>query len=188
MSEFIRKIKPTITTIFMVPTMKINSEDMTNNEFLNGYIKEKIENNEYEDCIYILFKPSNLDMFRAFIEKEYERTKQIITDYDIPGGFVIVVYKLDKDFKEDFDLVRKGKYSKTSDKFKNLFPKIKRIIINGLYRDELSLQTRIFKKTTDLKEFWETEFNMTFDEEQEVWHGFIEENETLTKEKLKEYE
>ena len=59
---------------------------------------------------------------------------------------------------------------------------------NGLHKDEISLQYRIFNKTEDLVKFWEEKFDVTFGYDQELWRGFSEEEETLTEEKLKEYE
>ena len=36
---------------------------------------------------------------------EYERTKDIIEDYDYEDGYVVVVYKLNMEFKEDFNTI-----------------------------------------------------------------------------------
>ena len=79
-----------------------------------------------------------------------------------------------------------GTISKTSKKFQDLFPKAVKIIVDGLHRDELSLQIRIFKKTEDLVEFWEEKLGVNFDEEQEVWEGWDNDNEILSINKLKE--
>jgi hypothetical protein len=67
-----------------------------------------------------------------------------------------------------------------------MFPKIIKIKKNGLHKDEISLQYRIFNKTEDLKKFWEEKLGVEFDDSMEVWQGFIEENETLFIDKLKE--
>jgi hypothetical protein len=80
-----------------------------------------------------------------------------------------------------------GKYSKTSREFQAMFPKIIKIKKNGLHKDEISLQYRIFNKTEDLKKFWEEKLGVEFDDSMEVWQGFIEENETLDINKLKEH-
>jgi hypothetical protein len=58
---------------------------------------------------------------------------------------------------------------------------------NGLQKDEISLQYRVFNKTEDLIKFWEEKLGVEFDDDQEVWHAFIEENEILNIEKLKEH-
>lgn len=181
-------IKKTITSIFMVPTLKIEKGALLNNGFINGYIKDVVKDLEYKNSIYLLFKPENLDKFREFLDKEYERTKAVVDDYDYPGGFVVVVYKLDDKFKKDFELIKQGKYSKTSAKFQALFPKVVKVKLGGLQRDEISLQYRVFNKTQDLIQFWEDRLGVMFEDDQEIWYAFEEENETLDSEKLKQHE
>jgi hypothetical protein len=171
----------------MVPTIKTPKNSLRNNGFINAYLKDNISDTNYKDCIYILFKPKNIDLFKDFLDSEYERTKQIVEDYDYEGGFVVVVYSLDKKFKEDFKLIKKGMYSKTSKSFQKSFPKVIKLMKNGLHRDELSLQYRIFNKTPDLIEYWQDKLGITYwDEDMEVWSEFKIENEILTKKVLNE--
>jgi hypothetical protein len=125
-------------------------------------------------------------MFRGFLDGEYERTKSVIDDYDYENGFVVVVYELDRKFKKDFALVKEGLYSKTSSEFQAKFSKIVKIKREGLHKDEISLQYRIFNKTEDLRKYWEDKFDMEFDEEWEVWDGFNLDKETLLIDKIKE--
>lgn len=172
----------------MMPTLKIPRDALKSNGFINGYIKDEMRDVQYEDCIYLLFKPPNVDLFSEFLSSEYERTEQVIEDYDYPKGFVVVVYKLDEKFSSDFELVKQGKYSKTSPDFQSQFPKVIKIMVNGLHRDEISLQHRVFRRADDLVKFWEKKFDVVFESDQEIWHGFIEERETLTKNVLSEYE
>jgi hypothetical protein len=61
------------------------------------------------------------------------------------------------------------------------------VIRNGLHKDEITLQYRIFNKTEDLINFWEESLDVQFDKDQEIWYGFEEKNETLNLEKLKNY-
>lgn len=180
------EIKKTITSIFIVPTLSIGREKLMDNGFINGYIKDSRKEVQYEGCIYLLFKPKDLDKFKDFLDLEYERTKSIIDDYDYEDGFVIIVYVLNKKLERDIELIKKGKYSQTSFAFQSIFPKIVKLKRNGLYKDEISLQFRIFNKTQDLREFWEDKFDMELDENMEVWDGFFEENEILNIDKLKE--
>jgi hypothetical protein len=170
----------------MVPTLKIPKESLKDNGFMNGYSYEAHREVHYENCVYLLFKPKNLDKFREFLDSEYERTKNVIEDYDYPDGYVVIVYKLDENFKDDFKLIRKGKYSRTSVAFQNLFPKIVKIIKGGLHRDEISLQYRVFNRTQDLVDFWERKFDIEFTDDMEVWDGFFVTNETLDIEKIRE--
>ena len=175
----------------MVPTLKVPKDALMSNGFINGYIKDIRKEDQYSDSIYLLFKPENLDKFREFLDSEYERTKTIIEDYDYEDGFVVVVYQLDEKYKKDFELVREGKYSKTSKDFQKIFPKIIKIVKNGLHKDELSLQYRIFNKSEDLVEFWQDKLGIDLElivgPDFEVWEGFDESNEILELNKIKEH-
>jgi len=178
----------TCTTIFMVPTLETPKNSLRDNGFINAYIKDELSESEYEDCIYVLFKPNDLNLFKDFLDSEYERTKQVIEDYDYEEGFVVVVYKLNKKFDKDFNKIKQGKYSKTSKEFQELFPKVIKLKKNGLHRDEVSLQYRVFNKTNDLIEYWQEKIgsSSSWKDEYEVWSGFNIENETLTKKILNE--
>lgn len=182
------EIKKTICTVFMVPTLKIPKGALKDNGFINGFVRDELKDEEYTDCIFLLFKPKQIDEFKVFLDEEYQRTKDIIEDYDHESGFVVVVYKLNPKYFTDFELIRQGKYSKTSESFQKEFPKEITITRNGLSKNELSLQYRVFNKTEDLVKFWEDMFDVTFDPSQEIWHGWELEKETLTKDKLEYYE
>ena len=181
-------VRRTVTTIFIVPTLKINRDALNNNGYINGYMSDVRRDVQYENAVYLLFKPDNLDRFREFIDNELERTRQLIDDYDYEDGFVVVVYTLDKKWKKDFALVREGKYSQTSNEFQEQFPKVLKVIKNGLHKDEISLQYRIFKKTIDMREYWENRLDMEFTEDMEVWSGFDEVIETLDLNNIKQEE
>jgi len=183
--------KNTISTIFLVPTLKIPKDLLIDNGFINGYAEEESGEHNYPFSVHLLFKPKNLDKFREFLEGEYERTKDVIEDYDFED-YIVVVYKLNKKFQKDFELIHIGKYSHTSPEFQKLFPASKKILTpDGLHRDEISLQIRIFKKTEDLQSHWIEKLGMTneinkWNDSFEVWEGFNIEKETLNFNKLKE--
>lgn len=175
----------TITTIFMVPTLGIKREDLKDNGFINGYVKDSHRDVQYQDCIYLVFQPKNVDKFREFLDSEYERTKELIDDYNYEGGYVVVVYRLNPDYERDFKLVRQSKYSKTSKSFQALFPKTIRVKRDGIDETVICLQYRVFNKTEDLIQFWEERLDVKFDDDQEIWHAFEEENEILNINKMK---
>jgi hypothetical protein len=180
------EVKKNITSIFMVPTLKVPKDALRSNGFINAYIKDAGREDQYADSIYLLFKPTDLDKFREFLDSEYERTKTVIEDYDYEDGFVVVVYQLSDKYKKDFVLIKEGKYSKTSAEFQKLFPKVVKIVRNGLNRDEISLQYRIFNKAEDLVSFWEEKLGIDFEKEFEVWEGWDEQKEILELDKIKE--
>jgi hypothetical protein len=179
-------IKKTITSIFMIPTLKIDREGLKKNNLINAYIKDEMKDIQYENAVYLLFKPDDLGIFRRFLEDEYARSESVIDDYDYENGYVVVVYKLNPKYKRDFELIKLGSYSLTSTAFQAMFPKVVKIIRDGLHKDEISLQYRIFNRSEDLIKFWEEKLDVNFQDDQEVWGGFFEEDEALNLEKLKE--
>ena len=179
--------KHTITSIFIVPTLSIGKDKLLDNGFVNGYIKDNKRDIQYENAVYLLFKPEDLDKFRNFLDNEYERTKSIIDDYDYEDGYVVVVYEINPRLKGDVELVKQGKYSQTSPAFQGSFPKVVQIKKNGLRRDEISLQYRVFNKTEDLVKFWEDKLGVDLPNDVEVWHGFFDDFETLDLDKIKEH-
>ncbi len=179
--------KKTISSTFFVPTLKIGKDNLLKAGYLNAYFKDEENNIQYEDCVYLLFKPKNLMEFRQFITEEYERTINIVDDYDYGGGITVVVYKLNPKYKKDFDLIKAGKYSETSKAFQSEFPKTIRIVEDNSFKEEVSIQFRIFNKTKDLKDFWEKKLDVRFRDDQEVWYSFDDEKETLTLKKLEEF-
>ena len=184
------EIKKNITSIFMVPTLRVPKDALRGNGFINAYVKDSRREDVYKESIYLLFKPENLDKFREFLDSEYERTKHIIEDYDYEDGFVVVVYQLDDTYKKDYGLVKEGKYSKTSANFQKMFPKIVKITRGGLHKDEISLQYRIFNKAEDLVNFWEEKLGIDLEgvmgKNFEVWEGWDEQKEILNIDKIKE--
>lgn len=174
----------------MVPTLKVPKDALRANGFINAYIRDDRRDDQYKESIYLLFKPKELDKFREFLDSEYERTKTVIEDYDYEDGYVVVVYQLNEKYKKDFTLIKQGKYSKTSSDFQKVFPKIIKIVKNGLQRDELSLQYRIFNKAEALVEFWEEKLGIdlktTVGDDFEVWEGWDEQKEILELDKIKE--
>ncbi len=175
-----------VSCVFFVPTLGIAREKLKDNGFLNAFSKD-LEKEHYEDCVFLVFKPKNLTKFKYFLDEEYERSLNIIDEYDIEGGYVVIVYKLDDRFKRDFELVKAGKYSQTSLTFQELFPKLlKRLDKQGFGKEELSIQWRIFNKTPDMVELWEEKLGVNFNEKMEVWPTFNLEKETLDITKLKE--
>jgi hypothetical protein len=67
-----------------------------------------------------------------------------------------------------------------------MFPKIIKITRNGLHKDEISLQYRIFNRAEDLVEFWENKLGVDFEDDYEVWEGWDEQKEILELNKIKE--
>lgn len=170
----------------MVPTLGISQEKRLQNGFINAYVKDKDKDDYGDDYIHLLFQPDDYDVFQRFLDDEYERSQQLIEDYDYEGGFTVMIYRLSSKWDKDFKLVREGKYSLTSREFQDVFPKVAKIIIHGKHNDEISLQYRIFKKTTDMKIYWEEKLGISFNDSMEVWDKFEYDKEVLDIKEIKQ--
>ena len=163
----------------MVPTLNVPKDVLLDNGFLNAYVGDVDKDIQYENSVYLLFLPEDILKFREFLDDEYERTTAIIEDYDYLNGYVVVVYKLNMKWETNFDLIRQGRYSETTDDFQKLFRKVIKIKKNGLHKDEISLQYRIFNKTEDMIEYWQDKLGIDWDDNFEVWDGYDISKETL---------
>jgi hypothetical protein len=174
----------TITRIFLLPTvLSINIKELRENGLINAYISDSTTDIHFENSIFLLFKPEFPDKFRKFLNKEFNSNESIIAAYDKFGGMIVLVYRLNPIFNDDYELVKQSNYSKTSQKFQKLFPRYVEIMTNGVYKKEVSLQYRIFNKTIDLLLYW-NEKNPNYNTDNEVWHVFDTKNEILTKDIL----
>lgn len=173
----------TITTIFMVPTLQIGRERLLKNNFINAFSRNEENDIIYENCVHLLFHLKDLDKFKEFLDEEYERTKQLITDYGYKDDYIVLVYELNEKFKEDFEKIKKGKYSKTCKEFQALFPE--KITVTG--GQSYSTQYRVFNRTEDLIKYWEEKLDVVFEPEQELWEMYDESKEILNEINFKKY-
>lgn len=167
----------TCTSLFLLPPLAIGTDRLTANGFINAYLDDISHPTHYEDSIYILFKPHNLDVFNYFLTQEKSRIT-IIDDYDYEE-YVVLVYKLPPEFIGDYQLFLEGKYSKFSEKLKNLF-------LKNSNKNDPSIQVRIITKDSGLKEYWEEQLNITLSGEDEMWQKPDLSKEVLDIEEVKE--
>jgi hypothetical protein len=108
--------------LFLLYPLGIKYQGLKGLGFLNAYL----EDNEYQwegDVVLFLFKPSNRDKFQFWVEGEKKRTEDFIDEYDYEGGFTVLVYLLPEWMQEDLQLIKEGKYSKVSTRYRDIVPK-----------------------------------------------------------------
>ncbi len=76
------KLTRSITTLFMVKPLGIGIERLEKVGFINAFIKDVSHDCIYDNCVYLLFKPQDMDLFRDFIDSEYERTNKRKRNYN----------------------------------------------------------------------------------------------------------
>jgi hypothetical protein len=173
------KRKLTVTSIFMVPTIGLPLDDLTKYGYINGFSADGHRSEQYEDSVYLLFKPLDYLKFTEFIETLYDENFRFIDDYDYEGGYVVLVFRLNPAHETDFKRVKESKYSETSKIFQELFMNKVTIIVDNLECKENSLQSMIFNKHEDLQIYWEKQMGIEIPDNQEFWSAFDLEKETL---------
>jgi hypothetical protein len=163
-------IKLNCSTIFLLPGIGFQRRQLLKYGFIAAYIDDKNHEPHYEDAVYLLFRPADMDSFQVFLDERYEKGVGVIEDYDYGKGYVVVVYKFPQEYAEEYKLFLEGKYSKFREKYKNLFPtKIEVLEDDGSRRMQFSLPFLIFSKAKSLKEFWEEKIGTELEEDAEYW-------------------
>lgn len=145
MEERSIKIKrENISTIFLLPTLQIKREVLK--EFRKfGFVRSYIYCDQYDYCkcfkpMFLLFKPKSFDAEFYSFNVQLERNFNFVETVDLSENKVMIVFKVPKLFENDYELIERGKYSKTSFEYKRLFP-----------MDSTSNFYHIFNKTEYLK-------------------------------------
>lgn len=193
MSELEVLFKYNCSTIFLLYPLGLERRKLHALGFVQAYLKDAEKHDiEYENPVFLLFKPTSPTVFQAFVDAEYERvnkhtnTVDIVEDYDYIDGYVVLAYQLPKEFEEDYRKFLVGKYSRFSKKFRETYPKSVKIKgDNGKDIDELSAQYRIINKIKELKDMLEDKLAVTFDSDQEFFSKPNPDKETLSYEKVR---
>lgn len=177
----------TVSNLFMVPLLKIGRGKLEKLGFVNSYLYNGEEFEEYpSNSIHLLFQPKSMDRFNNFLLAEREEGKNIVDEKDYSNGYVLVTYELPQAYTKDYALILEGRYSETSDEYQLNIPGIVRYTKdNGKSVTDMTLQHMVFSKYAHLKRHWEEEFNVQMDEDQELWTKPTIESETF---KLSNYE
>lgn len=149
--------KKTCSTIFLLPGIGLKRQSLLKQGFVSAYIDDATHDVHYENAVYLLYKPAQIEEFQTFLQAEYKRTPLLVEDYDYPGGYVVTVYKFPEDFLREYDLFLRGKYSKFRKKYIDLFPTRVEVYDSktNSVKDKFSLQYHIFNRTNALRKFWE---------------------------------
>lgn len=177
----------TATTMFLVPGLGFNIDTIRYRYgFINAYLAD-VDYDMYENAVYLLFKPKDMHTFQTFLERS--EGPRIIDDYDYEGGYVVVVYEFPSEFRQEFKMFMKGKYSQFREKYRVLLPQVdSKIDKEGNPFTEYSLQFMVCHKAKALKDYWEKKLEIELDEEDEYWSVPDIKRETLNIEKIKKKE
>lgn len=175
----------TNTTYFLYPILGFTDEDEAKMGFVSSFSDDK--NRSYIDDgstrVYCLFKPlSHLFFYFNYKVAEFEKSGILEDEYEYPGGYTVLVFKLPSKYNRDYELFRQSKFSKFSNEFKQLFPQKKIEFKNTVKHESYSLQFHVFNKTPGIRRFMEEKTGVSmenFDKDFEFWNIFNSEVETL---------
>jgi len=167
--------KWTATNLFLTPLLGIGRANLDANGFENAYIKDEIKGIDYENAVYLLFRPMNQERFEEFLSKERSRKAKIIDEYDYPDGYTMVVYQYDPKWQFDIEIIMSGKFSKVSTDFKESIPKTGRKVEKpGVFKEITTIQHQIFKKDLQVQTYWKYELGLDFEKDDEIWPIYFE--------------
>lgn len=163
-------LKLTATSIFVVPILKLSLKDLWKHGFENAYIKDELRDTDYQNAVFLLFRPMNQEEFNEFVEKERER-KYLIDEYDYPDGWIMLVYRFHEQWQEDINTIMTGKFSEVGEPFKREIPRNTSV---GGGNTVMTLPHHIFGKTQYLKSFWKKLYDLDLTDLDEHWHYYPE--------------
>lgn len=164
-----QELKANCTTMFLLAGIGLGRRNILKYGFISAFIDDKDHDPHYEDSIYVLFKPQEIEGFSQFMVMEIAKPI-FIEDYDYEGGYVVLVYKFPNEYLQEYKLFKDGKYSKFRKKYISLFPETIQFEENGATITEYSLHFHIFNKTEAIKKLWERRLgDDIFSEDMEMW-------------------
>lgn len=190
-----KKTTYTYTTQFLFPLLNIdkqlfyvNNSKLNNTRFINAFLNDPDVSDYNMDHLYVVhhnFQDSNFKMF----EDTLTSFDNYVDSYDECGGLIsIKIFKIPKEYINDYQHFLNGKYSKFSEQA------VKRILSNNF--DITSEKKRlifkgIFNKATELKKLQESRLSVNNSivdiGNNEVWSIFDIKTNTLTKEIKKSF-
>jgi hypothetical protein len=182
-NEFLTK---TCTSLFLVPLLGIQKVALDEMGFISGYLGDVSQEVQYDEAIYMLFKPEDQELFGLFVRNETNTNKRnLIDDYDYDGRYTVLVYQIPEKFISDYKLFLEGKYSEFSDAAKKMFPEETPVIVRG-HREILpSFAYRVFNKEERMRKWIEDLLGVKLDKDAECWTKPNLEFEKLNIDKIK---
>lgn len=191
----LNKKKENVSAVMLLPVLRINKK-LTNNFYNYGFKNTFLYSAQLKDVykfntIYLLFEPDEFNSdFNEFIF-ELSTNPNFIEIIDIGYKKVLLTFKVPDQFKEDYKLFEKGKYSQLSDLYKKCFNlekpvknergDIKRDLSGGVVMEPTTF-FHIFNRTKKLREIYQEKLALDFElsEEMELYDIINIEKETLS--------
>ncbi len=161
----------TSTDLFLRPMLNINESYLSRFGYVSAYLKDTDHEPEYENAIYLLFRPEDLSLFEKFVQAEKRRVGNLfLEDYDCGYGYVVMVYRIPDQYMNDYKLFLQGKYSKFSRELIEIFPEtVTRKDEWGYDKVDNSLYFHIFNRSKAMRNYWEEKLGTELEPDAEYW-------------------
>lgn len=153
------------TTLFMLPAIGFREEKTSLRllkyyGFINCYISHRQSLTQCQDCLTLVFNPTNdtLARFKEFYAV-YRTYPNFVEDYCIDFNLIAVVFKIPYKWRPAFEEFKKSKYSRMSREYSDLFKQID--MSTG--RTKSSDEYFIIRKDKDYKKKLEESLSMYSD-------------------------
>jgi hypothetical protein len=154
------------TLLIMKPITGLGIGSLSKFGLINSYLQDELSDLD-GDNLFVLFKPTDMDNFEKMADKYVRRTDNFLQDYDYEGGYIVLTYSIPTGLLDDFELFKKGKYSKMSVKVRSNYKF--QVVIDG--KKEKSFQYMVFNKDSDFRYNLENYLGVTFSQEDELWEA-----------------
>lgn len=163
-----------VSELFLKPLLGIEPNKFKELNYVNTYLFNAMDGERFKcDVIYILFETDDLSI-DIFIAEQEQRGVTILEKHSF-DNLKLLCFLLPLQYKQDYEKIIEGKYSKVSKEFKKLFPKF----VNRA----IGLQHMVFNKNPYLRKYWEQELDTVFTPEMEYWKLYDINKETFKYEK-----
>lgn len=102
----------TKTTSYIAPMISENLSPFKEFNFLNCYLGDHGYDVKYEDALYLRVAPEEFNTGFKKLTEQVRKSKEYITDYDLPNREVMFVFQIGTQYKQDLEHFKNGKYSK----------------------------------------------------------------------------
>lgn len=164
--------KLTKTSQFMLNSISLNILNKhINKYFENAFLGDREFQHSIDRPIFVLFKSDKNDKDWIRVFDVMCSKKEYVLDYycgQNPEGqdLTMIVYQVPEEFSEDYYNFKKGKYSKFSENYKRKFNEK---VINTQGREVESIIWGIIHKSPKMVKEVEEEFDVKFEEDDEIW-------------------
>jgi hypothetical protein len=170
--------KYTNSTLFLLPGLGLHRTEIEDRYyFLNAYVADQNRVFRIKHPIVLVF--DNGSIGTDFLTDHPDLVLYFEDTYVYDDKFTVIIFSFPERYSKDYNLVLKGKYSKLSKAYMELFPEL------GM-SGKPSLYHHIFNKTEGLRNYWQKNLDSEIDTSKDYWQTFDLERETFDYKNIKQ--